>query len=96
MRQWSNEPKDQGGLHGPERYRKLRRLKDRPSFKIDECKYVRQKIGELNGDQAALRRASHGKKIEFVHAFMAAAERLLSEEKFSEAEARAAQILIQE
>ncbi|MCG7878893.1 MAG: hypothetical protein AB2669_07160 [Candidatus Thiodiazotropha endolucinida] len=95
QRQWSNDTKNNGGLHGPERYRKLRKLKDRISFLIEEREYVRQKLGELNGDQKSLSRAAH-KNIEFVHAFMAAAERILSEDTFIDLEAKASEIMMQE
>lgn len=96
MRQWSNEPKEEGGLHGPERYRKLRKLKDRLSFLIEEREYVRQKLGELNGDQTSLKRITNSSKAGFCEAFVAAAERTLSEEAFMQLEARAAEILMQE
>lgn len=95
QRQFSSFPKCEGGLQGAERFKKLRRLKDRISFLIDEREYVRQKLGELNGDQKALKRSMH-KKVEFVHAFMAAAERTLSEEEFAELEYQAGKILMQQ
>jgi hypothetical protein len=92
MRMFSNEPKSEGGGAGPERYRKLRRLKDRRSFLIEEREHVRQKLGQIKGDQKALNKATH-RKVEFCHAFVAAAERMLSEEQFMEIESRAMTIL---
>lgn len=88
MRQFSNEPKDAGGGAGPERYRKLRRLKDRLGHLIQEREYVRQKLGQLDGDRKALNKAAQ-RKIEFCQAFLAAAERTLDEQTFRGLEARA-------
>lgn len=95
QRMCSNDSKDGGGLTGPERFRKLRKLKDRISFLIEEREYVRQKLGNLNSDQKALNRAAN-KKADFVHAFMAAAEQLLPEELFNDLEAKAGEILMQD
>lgn len=94
MMMWSNETKEQGGLEGAERYRKLRKKKDRMSFLKEEREYVRQKLGQLKEDQKSLQRAAHS-KIEFVHAFMAAAERTLSEETYLALEAKAGEIMMQ-
>lgn len=96
QREWSNSPKDDGGLSGSGRYKKLRRLKDRMSFLIEEREHVRQKLGDLKGDQKALNRSVNKRKVEFSQAFVAAAERLLSEEVFAELEAKAAQMMMQE
>ena len=96
QREWSNSPKDDGGLSGSGRYKKLRRLKDRMSFLIEEREYVRQKLGDLKGDHKALNRAGSQRNIEFAQAFIAAAERLLSEEQFAELETKAAEMMMQE
>lgn len=95
QRKWSNDTKDNGGLHGVERTRRLRKTKDRISFLIEEREYVRKKLADFKGDQKALKRALT-KKAEFTHAFFAAAERLLDEEMFTELEIKAAQIMMQE
>lgn len=96
MREWSNQPKDAGGLAGPERYRKLRRLKDRMAFLIEEREYVRQKLGDLKADQKALRSNTNNRQVGFSHAFLAAAQRTLDPETFEKLELKAAQILMQE
>jgi len=94
MMAWSNDTKEQSGLKGAERYRKLRKKKDRMSFLIEEREFVRQKLGQLKEDQKSLRRAAHI-NIEFIHAFMAAAERTLSEEAYLALEAKAGEIMMQ-
>ena len=93
MRKFSNSPREQGGWTGAGRYDKLRKLKDRLSFLYEEREYVRSKLGQLKGDGKALRRAVNSRTVEFCHAFMAAAERMLEPEQFHELEIRAARIL---
>ena len=93
MRQYSNEPKEDRGLSGSDRYKQLRRMKDRLSFMVEEREYVRKKLGDLKAEQKLLNRVTE-RKIEFCHAFMAAAEKLLSEEQFVEIEAKAANMLL--
>ena len=89
MRQYSNEPKTGKGGSGPERYKKLRRIKDRQSFLIEEREYVRQKLGELKAKQKALNRAINSRSAGFSQAFIAAAERILQPDLFKEIETEA-------
>ena len=95
MRMFSNSPKEEGGWTGSSRYIKLRKLKDKLSFLLEEREYVRAKLGQLKGDQKALRKALNNRSPEFCHAFMAAAERMLDEALFHDIEIRAGRILEQ-
>lgn len=92
----SNAPQEDGGLAGSKRFLKIRSMRDRVGFLIEEREYVRQKLGELNGDQKALNRAVKNKSLEFSQAFMAAAERMLSEDLFLDIEAKASAMMLQE
>ncbi len=92
QRKWSNSEKGDGGLAGSQRYKTLRRLKDRLSFLIEEREYVRQILGKLKEEKKTLNRASH-KKTDFTQAFYAASEMVLSEDLFLELEAKAQQLL---
>lgn len=74
MSKFSNEDVENGGLAGKERQTKLRRMKTRLSFLIEEREATRQKLGKLNGDKKALNKAMN-RKIEFCHAFLAVAEK---------------------
>jgi len=94
MRQFSNSPREEGGWVGSSRYVKLRKMKDKLSFLLEEREYVRSKLGRLKADQKALNRAVNGKTPQFCHAFMAAAERILEPDLFLEIEARAARICL--
>ena len=93
MRKYSNSPKTEGGGAGAERFKKLRRIKARQSFLIEEREYVRQMLGEMKGNQKALNRVANSRSVEFQTAFMAAAERLLDEETFVNIEIKATEIL---
>ena len=53
----------------------------RLSFLIEEREATRQKLGKLNSDKKALNKAIN-RKLEFCHAFLAAAERDMPEEQF--------------
>ena len=88
MRKYSNEPKEMGGGAGPERYRRLRKLKARLGYLTEEREYVRNKIGELNRQAKLLNKASH-RSLDFSQAFLAAAELELDQETFLELEAKA-------
>lgn len=96
MTLWSSAPKEDGGLAGSKRSLKLRSMRDREGFLIEEREYVRQKLGELNGDQKALNRTVNKRSLEFSQAFMAAAERMLSEDLFLDIEAKASVMMLQE
>lgn len=93
MSKYSNSLPEQGGLAGSERMRKLRRMRDRLSFLTEEREYARQALGRLNGDIKAMNRAINGKGPDFLQAFYAAAERILSTENLEHVEAKAAQML---
>lgn len=95
MCMWSNETGEENGLTGSERYKKLRRVKDRLSFLIEKREYLRLKLGELKTDQKVLNGAANQYSIDFVHAFMAAAQYVLTEEQFADIEVKAAQVLMQ-
>ncbi len=92
LSQLSSEPND-AYARGRERQIKIRRMKDKISFLTEEREIVRQKLGRIKLDKKAMNRASSGRNVEFAHAFMAAAERILPYETFNELETRAAEIL---
>lgn len=93
LRKYSNETQGQGGLAGRERFAKLRRMKARLGFLIEEREAIRRKLGQLKGDQKSLNRIMNERTPEFKDAFMAAAERMLSEEQFTEIELKAMELL---
>lgn len=92
LSQLSSEPEGPYA-RGRERQVKIRRMKDKISFLTEEREAVRQKLGRIKMDKKALNRVTSGKNVAFAHAFMAAAERVLTAETFNELEARAAEIL---
>ena len=92
MSKFSTEDAQNGGLTGKERQTKLRKMKIRLSFLIEEREATRQKLGKLNSDKKALNKAMN-RKIEFCHAFLAVAEREMPEEKFIDFEMKAMEIL---
>jgi hypothetical protein len=92
LSQLSSEP-DERHSKGRERQTKIRKMKDKMSFLTEEREIVRDKLGRLKMDKKVLNRISSSKSIEFSQAFMAAAERMLSEEQFNEIESRASEIL---
>ncbi len=92
MSKFSNEDAENGGLTGKERQTKLRKMKTRLSFLIEEREAARQKLGKLNGDKKALNKAMN-RKVEFCHAFLAVAEREMSEERFIDLEMKAMELL---
>jgi len=94
MSQFSNQPRDEGGLAGAKRMKRLRAMKDRLSFLIEEREFVRQSLGKLKGDQRALNKAVNSKSEDFIKAFYAATERILSEDMFLLVEKRAMEMLI--
>ncbi len=92
MSKFSNEDAENGGLTGKERQTKLRKMKTRLSFLIEEREAARQKLGKLNGDKKALNKAMN-RKVEFCHAFLAVADREMSEERFIDLEMKAMELL---
>lgn len=93
LRKFSNESFGEGGLAGKERFRKIRKMKSKLSHLIEDRESVRVKLGKIKEDKNALNRAANQRNIEFCHAFIAAAERILPEEQFLEIELRALDIL---
>jgi seryl-tRNA synthetase len=92
LSQLSSERNEENATR-PERQKKIRKMKDKMSFLTEEREVVRSKLGTIKADQKALNKSSNSKNIEFAHAFMAAAERLLTEEIFNEIESRARDII---
>lgn len=94
LSQLSSEPND-NSLKGRDRQVKIRRMKDKQSFLIEEREQVRARLGEIKINRTALNKHQHSSKnkTEFSQAFMVAAERILSEEMLLELEVKAAQIL---
>jgi len=88
-----SEPPEKGGLTGIERTRKARLIRKKISYLVEEREAVFQKLCELKKNKSALNSAAHRKK-GFCEAFVAAAERTLSQEDFLELELKAAEILI--
>ncbi len=88
----SSEPDGEFG-RGRERQVQIRKMKDKESFLSEEREMVRAKIGVMKLNQKALKRATNNRAPEFAHAFVAAAERLLTEEQFIELELLAAEII---
>lgn len=96
QRKYSNEPKEDKGLAGSERYKKLRSLKDRISYLVGEREYVRQALGKLKGDKKAINKATNNKPLGFCQAFYAAAEKVLPAGTFLEIEVAAGQMIEKE
>ncbi len=92
MSKFSNEDAENGGLTGKDRQTKLRRMKTRLSFLIEEREFTRQKLGKLNSDKKALNKAM-SRKLEFCHAFLAVAEKEMAEEDFLNLEMKAMEML---
>jgi hypothetical protein len=93
LRKYSNEAYGQSGLAGRERFGKIRRMKAKLGFLVEEREALRKKLGQLNGDQKALKRAMNTKSPQFKDAFLAAAERMLSDEQLLALELKAVEIL---
>ncbi len=92
LRRMSSEPDGKFG-RGRERQVQIRKMRDKLGFLTVEREYVRRILGQLKGDKKALNRVVNGRKLEFCHAFMAAAERMLEPELFHEIEIRAGSML---
>lgn len=93
LRKYSNEAYGQSGLKGRERFGKIRRMKAKLGYLVEEREALRKRLGQINGDQKALNRAMNIKSPQFKDAFLAAAERMLSEEQFLALELKAMEIL---
>ncbi len=78
---------------GRERQVQIRKMKDKKAFLTEEREMIRTKLGSMKTDKKALNRAANSRSIEFAHAFIAAAERMLPEEQFLALELRATDIL---
>lgn len=92
QRKWSNSEKEEGGLSGSQRSNKLRKLKDKISFLIEEREYVKQKLANLKENKKFLNVAMN-KKASFVEAFYATAQINLSEEEVVELELKTYELL---
>ncbi|MFK5950188.1 MAG: hypothetical protein QM500_15595 [Methylococcales bacterium] len=88
----SSEP-DGELSHGRKRQVSIRKMRDKESFLTSEREFIRNKLGSMKMDKKSLNKCINNRSVDFVHAFMAAAERLLSEETFLEIESRASEIL---
>lgn len=88
----SSEPDGKFG-RGRERQEQIRKIKAKQGFINDEREMVRAKLGRLKTDKKALNKVVNSRSVGFSQAFMAAAERMLTEEQFLEIEIRAHQIL---
>ena len=82
-------------VSGRERKIMERRLKDKKSYLIERCEIVRDRLGQIKTDQKNMNKAVNRQK-GFSDAFVASAERLLSEEQFTEIELRAVEIISNE
>lgn len=94
QRNWSNSEKEEGGLSGSQRSKKLRKLKDKVSFLIEEREYARMQLKKLNSEKKKLNQAIN-KKAGFAEAFYVAAELNLPEDVFLKLELNAYQLLKQ-
>jgi predicted nucleic acid-binding Zn-ribbon protein len=92
LSQLSSEP-DSQFVKGKDRQVLIRRMKDKMSFLTEEREQIRQKLGQIKMDNKAFNQISNRVSSGFSQAFMAAAERILDEETFSQVEARASEIM---
>lgn len=90
----SSEPTGKFG-RGRERQVQIRKIKDRMSFLTEEREVVRARLGAIKLNRKALNKAVNSRTPSFAHAFVAAAERTLSEEQFLSLESLAGQILLE-
>lgn len=74
------------------RHEKDRRLKDKERYLKEERETVQHRIGRINREAKAMKRATN-KGSNFAAAFFAAAEEIVNPELFSELEQRAAEIV---
>lgn len=88
----SSEPNGEFG-RGRERQEQIRKIKAKQGFLTDHRELVRAKLGRLKMDTKSLKRITNSRKPDFTMAFMAAAERMLTEEQFLDLEVRAQEIL---
>lgn len=89
----SSEP---DGKFGKGRLRQvtIRKAKDKIAFLSEEREAVRKRLGDIKMDKKALNRVSSERSVDFCHAFMAAAERLLPEDVFLEVEYKASDMML--
>ncbi len=92
QRKWSNSEREEGGLSGSQRSNKLRKLKDKISFLIEEREYVKQKLADLKENKKTLN-AAMNKKASFIESFYAVAQINLTEEEVVELEMKAYELL---
>ena len=92
LAQLSSEP-DSQFAKGKERQALIRRMRDKISYLTEEREEVRRRLGQIKVDKKVLNKVSNRISPDFSQAFMAAAERILSEDQFNEIELRASEML---
>ena len=86
-------PKKTKALRYKKRLNQIIKIKEEIDFLTEEREMVRAKLGSMKMDKKALNKAANNRAPSFNQAFIAAAERILSEEQFLEIELRAVDIL---
>lgn len=79
---------------GRERQVQIRKIRDKEGFLTEEREAVRSKLGSLKIDIKSLNKATSNHSVDFRQAFMAASERLLTEEQFLEIELKASELMV--
>ena len=77
---------------GRERKIMERKLKDKEGYLIKRREIVRDRLGQIKTDQKNMNKAANSHK-GFSDAFVASAERILTEDQFTEIELRAVEII---
>lgn len=90
LRKYAQDPDCQ--IHGTERKILERKLKDKEGYLIERREIVRDRLGQIKTDGKNMNKAANRHK-GFSDAFVASAERLLSEDQFTEIELRAVEII---
>jgi len=93
LQKFSNSPKKETGLDSKQRERLIRSLTAKQSYLKNEAAHVRSAIHDFKQTQSTLQRIQNNKKAGLAEAFMATAEKLLTEEQFLEIELRALELL---
>ena len=95
LQKFSNSPKSETGLDTKMRERLIRSLLAKRTYLQNEALHVRNAIHEHKRLKSHVNKVLNNKKPGLGDAFMAAAEKLLSEEQFVEIELRALELLDQ-
>ena len=91
LRRYAHDPDCIIGGH--ERKTMERKLKDKEGYLIERCEIVRDRLSQMKKDLKAMRKAANCKPPGFSDAFMASAERILTDDQFAEIELRAVEII---